>query len=414
MIGVQLERIYRREYGRVVSMLAARFGMQHLELVEDAVQSAWASALATWPDRGVPERATAWLFRAANNAAVDRLRAQQRHAAALARRSPADSEPPPDAWLVGEVQDAQLAMLFACCHDGLPIEAQRILSLKILFGLTVPELAKHLFTTEANVYKRLQRARAKLQSTGLGLEVLTEDERRNRLPAVRSILHLLFTGGYAPVGLDASMRVELCDEAIRLGTLLAELTTPPAPETSALLALMFLHRARMRSRDDGVGGLLLLSEQDRSLRDARAIASGMRWLAAAATGDTFSPYHAEAGIAAEHCRAQTFEATRWDRIVACYALLERVAPSAMHRLGHAVAISQWTGPEAGLAFLERVAPPSWLHTSFQWFAVLADLHRRCGHDAEAARYRVLAVDAAPTPALRSVLERRLGAPGSDA
>ncbi len=408
MTGALLERVYRREYGRVVSMLAARVGLQHVELVEDAVQSAWASALATWPTRGVPDHPAAWLFRAANNAVIDRLRAQRRHAAAVASVDADDSAAAPEAWLGGEVRDAQLAMLFACCDDALPHEAGRVLSGKILFGLTVAELAQHLFTTEANVYKRLQRARAKLRSIGLRPGELTEEEQRRRVPVVRSVLHLLFTGGYASVRADTSMRVDLCDEAIRLGTLLAEHAGTSEPQTSALVALMFLHRARMSARDDGVGGLLLLSEQDRSLWDAEAIATGMRWLASAATGDTFSRYHAEAGIAAEHCRAARFEDTRWDRIVACYALLEHVAPSAMQRLGHAVAIAQDTGPEDGLAFLQRVAPPSWLHGSFQWFAVLADLHRRCGHEADAAHHRALALDAAPTRSLRALLERRLG------
>lgn len=389
-------------------MLVARVGVQHMELVQDAVQSAWASALSTWPARGVPDSPTAWLFRASNNAVIDRLRAQQRQAAGLASADVPEPADAPEAWLGGEVSDAQLAMLFACCHQDLPIDAQRILALKILFGLTVAELADHLFTTEANVYKRLQRARAKLQSTGLNLEGLTGDERRRRTPAVRSVLHLLFTEGYASVRVDASIRVDLCDEAIRLGTLLADHSDRPAPETSALLALMLLHRGRITAREDSVGGLLLLSEQDRSLWDPQTIAAGMRWLAAAATGDTFSRYHAEAGIAAEHCRATSFEETRWDRIVACYALLERVAPSAMHRLGHAIAIAECSGPEEGLAFVQRVAPPSWLHASFQWSAVLADLHRRCGHDRDAAHHRAMALEAAPTPALRRLLERRLG------
>lgn len=389
-------------------MLAARVGFQHMEQVEDAVQSAWTSALAAWPVHGAPDRPAAWLFRASHNAVIDRLRAQTRRTAALASFTATDPEPPPEAWLAGEVRDAQLAMLFACCHDDVPGEAQRILALKILFGLTVTELSEHLFTTEGNVYKRLQRARKKLQTSGLRTGDLTEEELRARVPAVRAVLHLLFTEGYASVRADVGMRVDLCDEAIRLGTLLAEHAGRPAPETSALVALMFLHRARMSARDDGVGGLLLLSEQDRSLWDAQAIATGMQWLARAATGDTFSRYHAEAGIAAEHCRAPTFEDTRWDRIVACYALLDRVAPSAMHRLGHAVAIAQSAGPHEGLAFLQSVAPPSWLHGSFQWFAVLADLHRRCGHGPEAAHHRALALDAAPTATVRALLERRLG------
>lgn len=389
-------------------MLATRVGFQHMELVEDAVQSAWASALATWPEDGPPDRPAAWLFRVSHNAVIDRLRTQTRRATALSRLAVPDSAPAPEAWLAGEVRDAQLAMLFACCHDEISPEAQQVLSLKILFGLTVTELSQHLFTTEANVYKRLQRARKKLREVGLPQTDLADAELRARTPAVRAVLHLLFTEGYASVRADVGMRVDLCDEAIRLGTLLSEHASGPTPETSALVALMWLHRARMTARDDGVGGLLLLDEQDRSLWNAQAIASGMQWLARAATGDTFSRYHAEAGIAAEHCRAARFEDTRWDRIVACYALLDRVAPSAMHRLGHAVAIAQSTGPHDGLAFLQSVAPPSWLHGSFQWFAVLADLHRRCGHEAQAAHHRALALDAAPTATLHALLERRLG------
>ncbi len=404
-----LERVYRREYGRVVSMLAARVGIQHLELVEDSVQEAWASALVSWPGRGMPERPAAWLFRAAHNGVLDRLRKQRRRADAQGRIADHAVEPAPDTWLTGEVPDAQLAMLFACCDPAIPLESQRVLSLKILFGFTVGELATHLFTSEANVYKRLQRARATLRETGLRIDTLGGSDVAGRLEAVRSVLHTLFTEGYASVRITSAVRSDLCDEAIRLGEILARHPKGDTPQTSALVALMMLHRARLPGRTDGVGGLLLLDEQDRTRWDRDRIVEGMRWLARSAGGDVFSRYHAEAGIAAEHCRASTFEETRWDRVVGCYALLENVAPSALHRLGHAVALAQWKGPREALDVLRRVAPPSWLEGSFPWFAVLADLHHRCGHVQDAQRLGALALEAAPTPAVRSLLARRLAA-----
>jgi RNA polymerase sigma-70 factor (ECF subfamily) len=179
------------------------------------------------------------------------------------------------------------------------------------------------------------------------------------------------------------------------------------PETFALLALMHLHSARMGARQDGAGGLLLLEEQDRSLWDQAQIQVGLSWLAKSARGDVFSRYHAEAGIAAEHCLAPSFEATRWDKVVECYTLLERVAPSAIHRLNRAVAVAEWRGAAEGLAVLDGFAPPSWLSGSYQWAAVLADLHRRAGNGEAAQRYRETALSSAPTSAVRELLERRL-------
>jgi RNA polymerase sigma-70 factor (ECF subfamily) len=194
---------------------------------------------------------------------------------------------------------------------------------------------------------------------------------------------------------------------MRLCTVLAEHPPTATPETFALIALMHLHAARMPARQDGSGGLLLLEEQDRSLWDAREIELGLSWLARSAQGDVFSRYHAEAGIAAEHCLAPAFEHTRWERIVACYALLDQLAPSALHTLNRALAIAAWRGPAEGLAVIEGLEPPSWLVGSYLWAAVLADLHRRAGHRELAQRYRDTAIAAAPSVAVRDALERRL-------
>ncbi|HKU42835.1 MAG TPA: DUF6596 domain-containing protein, partial [Polyangiales bacterium] len=174
------------------------------------------------------------------------------------------------------------------------------------------------------------------------------------------------------------------------------------------LALMHLHSARMPARQDGSGGLLLLEEQDRSLWDTKQIAIGLEYLARSAEGATFSRFHAEAAIAAEHCLAPAFAQTRWERIVECYAMLERLAPSPLHTLNRAVALAEWQGPEAALRLMRELAPPPWLASSHLWSAVLADLHRRTGDEASAKQYRERALAGAPSGAVRSALERRLG------
>lgn len=195
-----------------------------------------------------------------------------------------------------------------------------------------------MFTTEANVYKRLARARNHLRKNPPRLSNPTGEHYASRLPAVHKILYLLFTEGYLSSHAEIPIRRELCDEAMRLAAALAEHPVGQTPETFALVALMHLHAARMTAREDDSGGLLLLEEQNRELWDQHGIQVGLEWLARSARGDVFIRYHAEAGIAAEHCLAPSFHETRWDKVVECYSLLERVAPSAIHKLNRAVAI----------------------------------------------------------------------------
>jgi RNA polymerase sigma-70 factor (ECF subfamily) len=199
----------------------------------------------------------------------------------------------------------------------------------------------------------------------------------------------------------------LCDEAKRLAIVLAEHPAGATPETDALVAMFYLHAARITARQDASGGLLLLEEQDRARWDQREIEIGLQWLAKSARGNVFSRFHAEAGIAAEHCTAPSLGETRWDRIVDCYLLLERLTPSPLHTLNRAVAVAEWRGPAEALAILEGLEPPSWLAGSYMWMAVQADLHRRCGNHDKAERWRKAALDASPSPAVREALLRRL-------
>jgi RNA polymerase sigma-70 factor (ECF subfamily) len=386
-------------------------GTRHLGTIEDAVQSALLAGLESWTLGSVPENPSAWLFRVAHNGVVGELRRQTRrgHLVQQHCREATDTRGvDPATFLPGDVQDDLLRMLFLCCEGSIPVESQLVLALKTLCGFDVHEIAERLFTSDANVYKRLARARIRLRELPFSSDDLTAEQLSSRLPAVHSILYLLFTEGYLSSHAEMAIRRELCDEAIRLTEILAEHPVGETPETFALAALMHLHAARITARQDGAGGLLLLQEQDRQLWDEREIQLGLSQLARSAHGDVFSRFHAEAGIAAEHCLAPSLAATRWDRIVECYALLERLAPSAIHTLNRALAVAEWRGPAEGLALLDSFKAPAWLEGTYSWAAVLADLHRRCGHVEIAEHYGSLAIETAPSAAIRQSLQRRLG------
>jgi RNA polymerase sigma-70 factor (ECF subfamily) len=403
-------KFFRHEYGRLVAMLSRRVGVHHLEAAEDAAQSALMAAAESWPVSGVPGNPSAWLFRVAHNSLLEELRRRARRDGLLEWHSQQAGEAlgdEPSAFLPGDVHDDLLRMLFLCCDDAIPDESQLVLALKILCGFGVREIAERLFISEANVYKRLGRARSRLREAPLSSDDFTGAQLASRLPAVHAILYLLFTEGYLSSEAETAIRRDLCEEAMRLARALAEHPAGETPETFALLALMHLHHARMTARMDASGGLLLLEEQDRRLWDPKEIHVGLSWLARSAQGDVFSRYHAEAGVAAEHCLSPSLAATRWDRVVECYALLERLAPSPIHTLNRAVAVAEWRGPAEGLAILEGLEPPTWLAGSYLWAAVLADLHRRCGHEEAARRFRDVALASAPTVAVRQLLQRRL-------
>jgi RNA polymerase sigma-70 factor (ECF subfamily) len=394
-------------------MLTRRAGAPHIELVEDAVQTALMAALTAWTDQALPDDPGAWLYRVAYNQLIGdlrrnsgRLRILEQEAGDLA----GEAGHPAASYFADEVRDDMLRMLFVCCDDAIPLESRLVLALKTLCGFSTAEIALRLFTTETNVHKRLGRARDRLRETPPDMETPPPEKLRSRLPSVHAVLYLLFNEGYLSAHAERAIRRELCDEAIRLATLVAEHPVGAVPETFALLALMHLHAARLGARLDGMGGMLLLEEQDRSLWDRESMRLGAEWLARAASGEVFSRFHAEAGIAAEHCFAPSFKQTRWKEIADFYSMLERVAPSPLHTLNRAVAVAEWQGPEAGLAVLQGLVPPAWLVGSYLWDAVLGDLHRRAGNLEIAQQHTERALGSAPTEAVRELLRRRLAVP----
>jgi RNA polymerase sigma factor (sigma-70 family) len=398
---------FRHEFGRLVSVLSRRFGVHRLEACEDAAQTALLRAVELWPGSRAPDDRGAWLYRVAHHHVVDALRRETRRERLTADAAPEAPEGEPSVHLASEVTDDVLRMLFVCADPGIPPESQLVLALKTLCGFSTEEIALRLFQSEDAVHKRLQRARARLSEEQDLLDGPPLDALAERLPSVLRVLYLLFNEGYSSSEPDRPIRRELCEEAVRLALLLVAHPVGAIAETDALLAVMYLHAARFDARFDPAGGLLLLEDQDRSRWDRELVALGLYHLQRAARGERFSAYHAEAGIAAEHCLAPSWDATRWDEITRLYAMLERIAPSPLHTLNRAIALAAWKGPDAGLAVLQAFEPPAWLSRYYLWHATLGELHRRRGDRREAVLYLERALSAAPTNAEKALLERRL-------
>lgn len=387
------EHWFRHELGRLVSILSRRFGLHRLELCEDAAQTALLQAAQSWPAK-LPDNPGAWLYRVAHNHVLDELRRAKRDERYLAEAELHYAEQ--------EVRDDVLRLLFVCADPAIPAESQLVLALKTLSGFSIPEIALRLFQGEDAINKRLQRARAALRDKA---EIRAIDAER--VPGVLHMLYLLFNEGYSSAQSDRVIRRELCDEALRLALMLNEDPAGALPETDALIALICLHATRFDARVDGMGGLLLLEEQDRSRWDGELVQRGLAHLGRSARGEKLSRYHLEAGIAAEHCLAPSYRDTDWKEIVRLYELLERVAPSPLNVLNGAIALAEWKGPDAGLEAIEAMRAPSWLSGYYLWDATLGELHRRRGDRELARSHTERALAAAPTNAEKALLERRL-------
>jgi RNA polymerase sigma factor (sigma-70 family) len=387
------DHFFRRELGRLVSLLSRRFGVSRLALCEDAAQTALLRATQSWASE-LPDNPGAWLYRIAHNYVLDELRRAKRDERYL---SEVQTE-----YAQHEVQDGVLQLLFVCADPALPLESHLVLALKTLCGFSTAEIALRLFQSEDAVHKRLQRARAALQGHAEMRGIEPE-----RVHSVLHMLYLLFNEGYSSAQPDRLIRRELCDEALRLAYLLRDDAAGDLPELDALLALMHFHAARFEERVNGLGELVLLEEQDRARWNHESIERGLEHLARSARGTTVSRYHAQAGIAAAHCLAPSYAETDWEEVVHLYDTLERIAPSPLNVLNRAIALAEWKGPQAGLAALEAFPAPSWLQDFYLWDAALGELYRRAGQSDRAVLHTERALASAPTNPEKALLERRL-------
>jgi RNA polymerase sigma-70 factor (ECF subfamily) len=347
--------VFRDEAGRIVATLTRLLG--DIDLAEDAVQEALATALERWPRDGVPDRPGAWLMTTARNKALDHLRRERTRAtareAALRLNIDDESDPiaPLDSTTVG---DDRLALLFTCCHPALAPEARVALTLRLIGGLTTPEIARAFLVQESTMAQRLVRAKHKIRAARIPIRVPPQPLLAERVPSVLAVIYLIFNEGYLATAGSNVVRDSLCDEAIRLGRLVVQLM-PDEPEAAGLLALMLLTHSRRAERQSPDGQLRTLPMQDRSRWDRQAIIEGRELLEAALARHRPGSYQIEAAIAAVHSEALTADATDWVQIAALYATLREVAPSPIAALNHAVAMAEAGSPEAALSLADDVS-----------------------------------------------------------
>ena len=399
--------LFRHQAGRIVAALTRVFGSRYLSLAEDAVQDALIKALQQWPFKGIPENPAAWLTLVARNRALDLLRRDSSLELKVAelKRSLTQSSAFTDNSSDGEMDD-QLALILMCSHPALAIEAQVALTLKTACGFSTAEIARAFLTPEATIAQRLVRAKSQIREQGIVIDPPDAKLMPERLDGVLHVIYLLFNEGYGATRGSELVRADLCEEAIRLGTLLLHHSLR-MPACHALLALMLLQAARLPARTQDDGTLAILAKQDRSLWDQRLIAVGLRHLGWSAAGDTLTVYHLQAEIAAIHAKAKSDADTDWPGIAALYDQLYQLESTPIVALNRAIARSRSEGPGAGIRALEEIDSHPALRQYHLFSAVGAEFWKQIGDFRRAADAYRAALACSCTEPERRFLESQL-------
>jgi RNA polymerase sigma-70 factor (ECF subfamily) len=399
-----VDSLARDSTSRLVAALARRLGAGRIAVAEDAVQHALMQALSLWPFKGVPERPEAWLATVAKNRALDLLRGEARREALaedLIPLSPPIAEN--DGRFDRELNDDELALLFAVCHPALSPEMRVTFALKTVCGLTVPQIATGLLSEPTAIAQRLVRARRQLEAAGVAIEPPPPDALPARAESVRTALYLMFNEGYSASSGEMLVQPEFCVEAVRLARALAQHPVTAGPASDALAALLTLTAARLPTRVGPDGVAQLLEDQPRAQWDRGLIALGLAHLERSASGEELTVWHLRAEIASLHVAAPSSDATDWRRIVDIYEELRTLDPSPVVELARAVALARADGPAAGLAALPDPDGNPYAH------AARAEFLKELGHDAEAKTHFEKAAALARTEPERRLMERRLAA-----
>jgi RNA polymerase sigma-70 factor (ECF subfamily) len=405
-VGVReaIIRAHREEWARVVASLARRFG--DLDIAEEAAAEAFAAAVERWPADGVPPSPGAWLTTTASRKAIDRIRRENKRGGKQKEAQLLYGDDPPEP--PGALDDERLRLIFTCCHPALAMETRVALTLRMVAGLTVPEIARAFLVQESAMGRRITRAKAKIKAAGIPYRVPSAEDLPARLCGVLAVLFLVFNEGYLATGPDTDpVRHDLTAEAIRLTRLIHALL-PEDGEVTGLLALMLLTEARRTARISASGELVALGEQDRGAWDAALIAEGHRLvrerLAAAAAGAAPGRYQILAAISAVHTFARDVRTTDWSQVVALYDQLVRLDPSPIIALNRAVAVAELDGPEVALAAVDRLEDKLVGYHAYQ--ATRADLLRRLGRSQQSRAAYDKAIELAGNTAETAYLTRR--------
>jgi RNA polymerase sigma-70 factor, ECF subfamily len=381
-----IEAVWRMESARIIAKLARM--LRNVGLAEEMAQDALVSALEQWPRTGPPDNPGAWLMTAAKNRALDELRRcklVERKNPSIVHEAPlvGHAGPQPDEAADDDIGDDLLRLTFVACHPVLSTEARTALTLRLLGGLTTAEIARAFLLPEPTIGQRIVRAKRTLAEAHIEFEVPGAEERTQRLPSVLEVIYLIFNEGYAATAGDDWMRPALCEEALRLGRILASLV-PTEPEVHGLVALMEIQASRAGARTDAAGEPILLMEQNRGRWDQLLIQRGLAALERAQMlGGALGPYALQAAIAACHARAPTAADTDWNRILALYDALAQLMPSPVVELNRAVAVSMVFGPAAGLELVDALAAEARLSEYHLLPSVRGDLLEKLGCFAEA-------------------------------
>lgn len=368
-----LERHARSSHARIIAALTRRFGVRNLPLADNAAQEAYARALERWPLNGVPDDPESWLVRVAYNVVVDGLRRERAAESIEAAANVARDEPP------ATDSDDEVRLMFLCCNPVLPRAAQIALVLNVAFGLSARQISTAFVGDERTIAQRIVRAKQRLRDEGIEFDVPTESLIPGRVAAILDVLYLVFSEGYTPSIGDESIEPGLCRESLRFTRLLTRRPDTAVPAAFALRALLCFHAARAAARIADDGGLLLLSEQDRSRWDCELIAEGLECLEKAAVGSEVTHFHVEAAIAAAHTVAPTYASTDWERVVFLYDTLRELAPSLVVDVNRALAMAMQSGAQVGLDELDAIPERDVVARYPYALATYAELHASLGN-----------------------------------
>jgi RNA polymerase sigma-70 factor (ECF subfamily) len=388
-INQLVDHLFRHESGKMIAVLSRLLGLQNIEVAQDIVQDTLLQAMTTWSYKVIPDNPSAWLYRVAKNKAIDFLRREKRfHAIGpeynyLLQSEYTLSSTVNNLFLENEIQDSQLRMIFACCHPAIAEESQIALTLKTLCGLSINEIAKAFLTTEETIAKRIYRAKEKIKTEKIELEVPQNNELSSRVDAVLKSLYLLFNEGYKSSNPDKLIREDLCEEAIRLCLLVTQNSVTSFPRSKALLALMCFQASRLDARLDDKNNIILLKHQDRSKWNRSLMSKGFELMEESTEPFEVSTYHLEAAIASQHASARSFEQTDWKSIYHLYEMLYQLQPNPVVAMNKAIASAYAISKQNALDELQQIKG---LENHHLYYATLGEIYFDLENKIEAKKF----------------------------